>query len=156
MLLWSQILICSFRRNVNKIQRCLSTLVEDSKDYILLCCLQMDPAEYLVELERFASFAPIEFQMYQVNMHLKRFPEALKCLLEAGDEHFQACLDLAANQGLLPLLLELVDEHDDGDTKRQKVLHASGEWLLKENMLEDAGAAFLAANEVQKAHQAYK
>lgn len=116
----------------------------------------MDPAEYLVELERFASFKPIEFQKYQVNVHLKRFPEALKCLLEAGDEHFQACLDLAGNKCLLPMLLELVDDHKDFEMKRQQVLHASGEWLLKQNMFEDAGAAFLAANEVLKAHLAYK
>lgn len=118
----------------------------------------MDPAEYLVELQRFASFHPPNYQRYYIDMHLRRFPEALENLVKSGNEHFDGCLDLAKQKGLLHELLALVDECEDGDNgnQRLRVLRTSAEWLLDQNMHDDAAVAFLAAEEIMKAFEAYK
>lgn len=118
----------------------------------------MDPAEYLLELQTFASYHPPNFQKYHIDMHLKRFPKALENLVKSGDEHFDGCLNLAKQKGLLHELLAIVDEHESGEdcNKRLRVLQTSGEWLLDQNMHDDAAVAFLAAGETMKAFEAYK
>jgi elongator complex protein 1 len=61
--------------------------------------LQKDPKEYLPFLDELSEF-PVQERKYRIDLHLKRFDRALRNLADAGDEHFQTCLDLLVEHSL--------------------------------------------------------
>lgn len=66
--------------------------------YMIVAHSQRDPGEYLLELQQFAAKPNGPLRHYAINMHLARTSAALKNLLEAGDQHFEAALQLARRE----------------------------------------------------------
>lgn len=66
--------------------------------YMVIAHSQRDPGEYMLELQGFASAASPALQKHAIDMHLGRWLPALQHLLSAGDQHFEAALQLAQNK----------------------------------------------------------
>ena len=49
---------------------------------------QRDPGEYLAELQKFGLIAGDSLRRYAIDMHLHRYPQAVRNLFAAGPEHF--------------------------------------------------------------------
>ena len=81
---------------------------------------QKDPGEYLQELSGFGGVADPNLQRYQIDMHLGRFSKALGHLHAAGPWHFEGCLKLAKERGLLRQLLQLQQKEVQGEEEERK------------------------------------
>ena len=71
----------------------------------------------------------------------------------AGPKYIDEAIDLASEHQLFH---ELLSYMGDGHVSRKKVLVEYGHWLKDRGMQEDAGAAFLAAEELSLALDAYQ
>ena len=63
--------------------------------YMVVANSQLDPGEFLLELQQFEKQPNPSLQRYAIDMHLKRYLAALRHLLAAGDAHFDAAILLA-------------------------------------------------------------
>jgi IKI3 family len=81
--------------------------------YFLISLSQKDPAEHLLELERYFLIQPEAMQQHAIDAKLGRHQKALKNAVRAGKEHHETALKYAQSHGLLRQLLDLL--HDDPD-----------------------------------------
>ncbi|EFJ51885.1 hypothetical protein VOLCADRAFT_87528, partial [Volvox carteri f. nagariensis] len=121
--------------------------------YMVVVNAQKDPGEYLSELQRFGALSPPALQRHAVDMSLRRYPSALRHLVEAGPQHFEQALQLARERGLLRQLLQLYENDTD---HRPAVLEAYGEHLEALKRYEDAAVSYLSAGRLDKALRAYR
>ncbi|KAK9785260.1 hypothetical protein WJX73_010410 [Symbiochloris irregularis] len=112
--------------------------------YMVVTNSQLDPGEFLLELQEFEKQPNPSLQCYAIDMHLKRHLAALRHLLAAGDAHFDAAILLAQERGLLLDLLGMVPGQAE---KRHPMLRALAESLRERGMHEDAAVAYAAAGE---------
>lgn len=63
--------------------------------YMVVANSQLDPGEFLMELQQFEKQPNLSLQRHAIDMHLKRHLSALRHLLAAGDAHFDAAILLA-------------------------------------------------------------
>ena len=63
--------------------------------YMVVAHSQLDPGEYLLELQGFAKHSSRPVRQHAIDMHLRRYSQAVRNLLEAGDEHFEDAVQLA-------------------------------------------------------------
>ena len=126
---------------------------------------QKDPGEYLAELQRFAVIHDLAMRRHSINVHLRRWPEAVRDLFEAGPDHFDSALKMATEHGLIRLLLGLctpgsspsaASPSSQDEARRKQVLDAYGSQLELEKKFEDAAVAFLAADKPERALGAYR
>lgn len=73
--------------------------------------------------------------------------------MAAGPAHFEEAIEIASDHHLFR---ELLSQMDREDARRKDALAYYGHWLKGKGMHEDAGAAFLAADELQLAMDAYQ
>ena len=66
--------------------------------YMVIAHSQRDPGEYLLELQGFAAKPSQPLRRHAIDAHLGRWPQALRHLVAAGDEHFNAALGLAEDK----------------------------------------------------------
>lgn len=121
--------------------------------YMVITHAQRDPGEYLNELQRFLEVQNDHYRFALVDLHLQRHQKALEHLVLAGSGHLEEAIDLARDQGLFH---ELLGRLEDREEDQKVVLVQYGDWLKCRGMLEDAGAAFLAAEELQMAMETFQ
>ena len=63
--------------------------------YMVIAHSQRDPGEYLLELQSFAGKPSPALRHHAIDAHLGRWPRALRHLVAAGEQHFNAALTLA-------------------------------------------------------------
>ena len=63
--------------------------------YMVVAHSQLDPGEYLLELQEFERHPSAPLRRHAINMHLQRHDRALGDLLQAGDAHFESAVQLA-------------------------------------------------------------
>ena len=107
----------------------------------------------MIELEQFAAVEPLRYRYATIDRYLHRFSRALSHLVAAGAKHLDEAIDLASEHQLFH---ELLSHMGDGHANRKRVLVEYGHWLKDRGMQEDAGAAFLAAEELSLALDAYQ
>ena len=66
--------------------------------FMVVAHSQRDPGEYMAQLQAFAALPAGPLRRHALDMHLGRWPHALHDLLQAGDAHFDAALDLARDK----------------------------------------------------------
>ena len=88
-----------------------------------------------------------------IDLHLHRYSRALEHLIASGADHTEDAIELAEEHHLFH---ELVSHMESGDGHRKEVLRRYGQWLKSRGMQQDAGVAFLAAEEWQCALEAYQ
>ena len=66
--------------------------------YMVIAHSQRDPGEFLLELQGFAVKPSPALQRHAIDAHLGRWPRALRHLMEAGEQHFEAVLKLAKDK----------------------------------------------------------
>lgn len=66
-----------------------------------------DPCAETTSVVRFRAITNDALRRHAIDTHLSRWPAALANLYAAGDDHFDACLKLARERGLLRQLLAL-------------------------------------------------
>jgi hypothetical protein len=76
--------------------------------YFLISLSQKDPAEHLLELERFYSIDPEAMQKHAIDAKLGRHHKALVNAVRAGKAHHDTALKYAQSHGLLRQLLDLL------------------------------------------------
>lgn len=121
--------------------------------YMVITNAQRDPGEYLNELQTFAEVESESYRCALIDIHLHRPATALKHLIAAGTDHLEEAIELAKDHQLFHELLSRLEGQTEGQTV---VLVEYGHWLKSRGMLEDSGAAFLAANELQLALESYQ
>ena len=121
--------------------------------YMVVTHSQRDPGEYLIQLQEFAAITDLCLRRHAIDLFLERYDGAVRHLVEAGEEHFSAALELAKKQNLLRLLLQLTEGKP---ALRAQVHNAAGEELDTRGKHEDAALAFIAAGELEKALRAYR
>eukprot|EP00210_Caulerpa_lentillifera_P000488 g471.t1 len=121
--------------------------------YMVITHAQRDPGEYMNELTRFSEAQNEHYCRALIDMQLKRFSNAIRHLVEAGSGYLEQAIDLARDQGLFHELLEQIEARGE---EQKLVLVQYGHWLKTKGMMEDSGAAFLAAEELQLAMEAYQ
>jgi elongator complex protein 1 len=126
--------------------------------YMVVSHSQRDPGEYLAQLQQFAVIENIHLRRATIDRHLGKFDKAVKNLLEAGSEYFQASLELAISKDLLKHLLALVESSTEAEVTKHRstVLKALGEHLSGRGKYEDAALAFVAGGELEQALRSYR
>ncbi len=66
--------------------------------YMVIAHSQRDPGEYLLELQGLAAKPSQPLRRHAIDAHLGRWPQALRHLVAAGDQHFDAALGLAEDK----------------------------------------------------------
>jgi elongator complex protein 1 len=66
--------------------------------YMVIAHSQRDPGEYLLELQGFAAKSLPALQRHAIDAHLGRWPNALRHLMDAGEQHFGTALKLAQDK----------------------------------------------------------
>lgn len=66
--------------------------------YMVVAHSQLDPGEYLLELQQFAQHSSTALRQHAIDMHLRRYSHAMRDLLVAGQDHFDAAVSLAQDQ----------------------------------------------------------
>lgn len=66
--------------------------------FMVVAHSQRDPGEYMAQLQTFAARPSGPLRRHALDMHLGRWPHALRDLVQAGDAHFDAALDLARDK----------------------------------------------------------
>lgn len=88
--------------------------------YFLISLSQKDPAEHLLELEKFHAIQPEALQQHAIDAKLGRHLTALKNAVRAGTEHHATALKYAQSHGLLRQLLDLLNDDPDLLLKTQR------------------------------------
>jgi elongator complex protein 1 len=113
---------------------------------------QRDPKEFLPflqELERM----PTNLMRHNIDLKLKRFENALKHIISAGEDHFEDSLNLVKNNpDLFPLGLQLITD----PVKRRRVIESYGDHLSEVKSYEDAATNYLCCLNYEKALKAYR
>ncbi|KAI8469194.1 MAG: IKI3 family-domain-containing protein [Monoraphidium minutum] len=138
--------------------------------FMVVSHAQRDPGEYLEELARFGAITDENLRRHQIDLHLRRYPSALRHLAAAGPGHFDASLALAARHGLLRQLVEIARAqsveaergpgadpaaHTAAAARLAAAAAAHGEALRGARRFEDAGLALLVAGDPEAALAAY-
>lgn len=139
--------------DVDELYRVALSMYDLALAYMVVVNAQKDPAEYLVELQRYATISNEHMRQYELDMVLGRYNRALKNLVAASKDNFDRALVLARKHGLMRDLLDLY-EGDGG--RRAQVLEVYGEVLEEQQKLEDAAVAFVSAGKYDRALQAYR
>jgi len=66
--------------------------------FMVVAHSQRDPGEYLLELQQWAAIGQVPLRQHALNMHLRRFSQAVRDLVDAGADHFQRAIDLARDK----------------------------------------------------------
>ena len=69
--------------------------------YMVIAHSQRDPGEYLLELQGFAGKPSPALRHHAIDAHLGCWPQALRHLVSAGEQHFEAALKLAQDKASL-------------------------------------------------------
>jgi len=128
-------------------------LYDLSLAYMVITHAQRDPGEYQIELDQFASVESESYRCALIDRYLHRYSRCLTYLLASGPDHFEEAIEIATDHGLFHEMLSQMDAEDE---RRKEVLTQYGYWLKAKGMQEDAGAAFLAAQELNLALDAYQ
>ena len=88
--------------------------------YFLISLSQKDPAEHLLELEKFHSIQPEALQQHAIDSKLGRHVIALRNAVRAGKEHHDTALKYAQSHGLLRQLLDLLSDDPELLLKTQR------------------------------------
>ena len=115
--------------------------------------LQKDPKEYLPFLDELSEF-PVQERKYRIDLHLKRFDRALRNLADAGDEHFQTCLDLLVEHSLFKDGLAIYKEK--AAEQYVAVQAASARNLCKAGKYREAGLLFNACGKQKDALESFQ
>ncbi|TDH68081.1 hypothetical protein CCR75_003808 [Bremia lactucae] len=129
---------------------------------------QRDPKEYVPFLDHVASLSSTLWRKYTIDVHLKRYPQALDhiaALLEETKAH-----DEAKRSQLHQMALSLIQQgelYDQAMTRffntprdtdrvfRQTILRLKGEYLHVHKQYEAAGYVFLVAEDKEKARRSF-
>eukprot|EP00002_Diphylleia_rotans_P026807 TRINITY_DN5361_c0_g1_i1.p1 TRINITY_DN5361_c0_g1~~TRINITY_DN5361_c0_g1_i1.p1 ORF type:complete len:1221 (-),score=246.17 TRINITY_DN5361_c0_g1_i1:42-3704(-) len=106
-----------------------------------------DPKEYLPFLSELQKLAP-QLQKYTIDKLLKRFERALTHISQAGDEHFDKCIELIQEHNLYKLGLKLFEKNQ---TRLCEITLLYADYLSSQNRHQEAGLAYLTGNEDKKA-----
>lgn len=112
---------------------------------------QKDPKEYLPFLNNLSKLEKY-YQRYTIDMHLERYEKALINISQAGDEHFNKCLELIEKHGLYKQALAIFL----GKPQYNSILSLYAHYLdLTEKKHEQAGLAFVHCGESEEALQCF-
>eukprot|EP00039_Didymoeca_costata_P016438 m.296180 g.296180 ORF g.296180 m.296180 type:complete len:1416 (-) comp16393_c6_seq55:75-4322(-) len=114
---------------------------------------QKDPKEYLPFLEELSTLEP-SFRKYKVDMHLKRYAKALAHLADAGDSHFESCVELMEHQRLYSEGLEIFEKI--GGEKLNVIRGKVGVYLSKKGYHKEGGMQLRAAGKLEEALDAFQ
>jgi elongator complex protein 1 len=118
---------------------------------------QKDPREYLPFLQKADELGKsnVWLQKHFIDMHLKRFDKALINLSNAGEEHFEKCLNLIEEYKLYKQGLHIYLK--DKDQRKWKIVMLSyGSFLLNEvKNYSHAAQVFTAAGDLERAFEAH-
>lgn len=113
---------------------------------------QRDPKEFIPFLEDLKRM-PTVLMKYNIDLKLKRYHEALRHIVMAGENYYADCMNLMKNNPeLFPLGLQLITDA----TKRRQVLESWADHLSNIKAFEDAASTYLCCNCLEKALKAYR
>ncbi|EPS70132.1 hypothetical protein M569_04629, partial [Genlisea aurea] len=119
---------------------------------IVALCSQKDPKEFLPFLEELERM-PVLLMRYNIDLKLRRYDSALRCIASAGDSHYGDFLALMKNvPELYPAGLELMNDPE----KKLRVLEAWGDHLSETKSFEDAATTYMCCSRFDKALKAYR
>ncbi|NXU95346.1 ELP1 protein, partial [Xiphorhynchus elegans] len=113
---------------------------------------QKDPKEYLPFLNSLRKMET-NYQRYTIDRHLKRYTKALGHLSKCGPEHFSEFLNLVKDQNLYCEALKL---YPSSTQEYKDISDAYGEYLIQNQLCEQAALIFARAGSFTKALEAFQ
>ncbi|CAH1797491.1 unnamed protein product [Owenia fusiformis] len=108
---------------------------------------QKDPKEYLPFLNKLRAMES-RYMRYSIDMHLKRYPEALQHLVECGEERFTECMSLITERKLFK---EALKYYPVASHQYKEISYAFGDHLKQEKCHEEAAIYFYKAEQYDSA-----
>ena len=113
---------------------------------------QKDPKEYLPFLNNLRRMEH-NYQMYTIDLHLRRYSKALHHISKCGEEHFGECLNLTKQQKLYAEALTLFDTKS---AQYKDIALGYGEYLCEKKSYEEAGIVYSKANANEQALNSFE
>ncbi|KAL1806070.1 hypothetical protein ACET3Z_029138 [Daucus carota] len=113
---------------------------------------QRDPKEFLPFLQELEQL-PTLLMKYNIDLKLKRYENALRHIISAGDAYSEDCMNLLKNNPqLFPLGLQLTTD----TVRRRLVTEAWADHLSDIKCYEDAATTYLSCSNLEKALKAFR
>lgn len=113
---------------------------------------QKDPKEFLPFLQELEQL-PTLLMKYNIDLKLKRYENALRHIISAGDAYSEDCMNLMKNNPqLFPLGLQLTTD----TVRRRLVTEAWADHLSEIKCYEDAATTYLSCLNLEKALKAFR
>lgn len=108
---------------------------------------QKDPKEYLPFLNEL-KLLDLEYRKFKIDMHLRRYVNALGHIIECGEKRFDECMELVKDQVLYSKTLELMTR---GNSQYSEISKAYGNYLREKGKLAEASLMYENGGDLEQA-----